>query len=97
MNLTAPLDPSALPSALAPALALLVQQGGADIWQPVTKLLTVGLFTAAALCWVVGGLMISSSPLDHDNRAKGYHWVKYGTTGFGFGVLSGAMYQLFVS
>lgn len=79
-----------------PVPSLAFQEGGADLWGPITGLMSAGLGLAAVLAIVVGGLMIAGSPANEEARATGTKWVLNGVGGLILALCSGALYLLFV-
>jgi hypothetical protein len=79
------------------ALALLQAGGEAGAWGPLIMLLVGGYASAVVLCISIGGGILASSGLDPDNKTKGFNWIKRGIRGGLFGLMAGAIYQLFVS
>lgn len=76
------------------ALALL-QVGGGDAWGPLT-MFAVGIYGAGVvLCFVIGGLYITTGMLGPSNLSKGIDWVVRGFVGGFFGLAAGSIYLFF--
>lgn len=88
---------TALATAQISVAALALLQSGGNAWGPLTMFAVALYGGGVTLCFVIGGLFITTNMLGPSNLSKGVDWIVRGVKGGFFGLLAGSIYLFFDS